>query len=106
MLLGGSLCPQAHWTPGSSCHPDTTQASLQCVPQTDPQHKYECALPWKLGPMVDIHVWGCGISLRIPGRGCWRNPSSCSTLLGKQGPRGEELPTDSQPGPQWQSTEA
>lgn len=92
MLLRGSLCPQAHWTPGSSCHPDTTQDPLQCVPQTDPKHKYECALPWKLGPVVDIHVWGCGIALRIPGRGCWGNPSSHSTLLGKQGPRGEELP--------------
>lgn len=106
MLLRGSLCPQAHWTPGSSCHPDTTQDPLQCVPQTDPKHKYECALPWKLGPVVDIHVWGCGIALRIPGRGCWGNPSSHSTLLGKQGPRGEELPPDSQPGPQRQSTEA
>ena len=50
--------------------------------------------------MVDIHVWGCGIALRIPGKGCWGNPSSRPMLLGKQGPGGEELPADSQPGPQ------
>ena len=88
---GNSPRPQARWTPGPSCHPDTTQDPL---PQTDPQHstEYECALPWKLGPVVDIHVWGCGIAPRIPCKGCWGSPSSCPSLLESKAQEGKSFP--------------
>ena len=63
MLLGGSPCPQARWTPGSSCHPDTTQDPLQCVPQTDPQHsvKYECTAleAGRRGGHSCLGLWHC-----------------------------------------------